>query len=415
MTACGEKTSTTITLVTNFGTIEHGAKVTLTNHSGDKSHVYTQTAHGTSVDFRKIVPGSYTLTIEGDDVFTFTQSDITVHSTVAGFTVNLFKKGQGGGYVFYDKGSVSDGWRYLEAAPANTEFNAEWGAYTIQDGIYYGVAVRGTQTGIGTGKANTQIINAMLSQLGETGRAAQLCSALYINGFNDWFLPSQDELYIMYENLHKKGLGDFGKGTGREDWMNWAYWSSSQNPYDSYSALNQFFIDGGGWDTKWMANRVRAVRAFAGTETISAIQTDTPVNSNTSDTGRYKIGDIGSGGGYIFYDKGYVSDGWRYIVAAPPNTEFEADWNTAINRCKELKINDITGWSLPDKDQLNLMYENLHKNGIGGFQNDWYWSSSRHTDYDLDAWNQDFRDGSQDHYSAFNTGNQFRVRAVLAF
>jgi len=58
----------------------------------------------------------------------------------------LYKKGPAGGYVFYEKGSVSDGWRYLEAAPASSEFNAQWGAY--------GKDVSGTLTGIGTGRAN---------------------------------------------------------------------------------------------------------------------------------------------------------------------------------------------------------------------------------------------------------------------
>ena len=72
------------------------------------------------------------------------------------------------------RGFVSNGWRYLEAAPVSSEFNAQWGAY--------GTNVSGTQTGIGTGRANTQIINTKLQQLGETGRASQLCVALNIGG-----------------------------------------------------------------------------------------------------------------------------------------------------------------------------------------------------------------------------------------
>jgi len=164
--------------------------------------------------------------------------------------------GPAGGIIFYDKGSESDGWRYLEAAPASSEFNAEWGAYVYD--------VSGTQTGIGTGKSNTQILNSKLQELGETGRASQLCVALTIGGKNDWFLPSKDELNLMYQNLHLQGLGDFGQGTNSESWKNWAYWSSSQRSNSYYHAWLQHFSDGyqNYYNDKNFTNRVRAVRAF---------------------------------------------------------------------------------------------------------------------------------------------------------
>jgi hypothetical protein len=41
---------------------------------------------------------------------------------------------------------------------------------------------------------------------------------------------------------------------------------------------------------------------------------------------QYKIGDTGPAGGIVFYDKGFVSDGWRYLEATPAGTEFTADW-----------------------------------------------------------------------------------------
>jgi hypothetical protein len=120
--------------------------------------------------------------------------------------------------------------------------------------------VPGTETGIGTGKRNTELIIAKLIELGQTGRAAQLCIALNING-SGWFLPSRDELNLMYENLHLQGIGDFGQGTNPDCWMNWWYWPSSQ--YDTNDAWFHNFDEGHqGSLNKNNPLRVRAVRTF---------------------------------------------------------------------------------------------------------------------------------------------------------
>jgi len=152
--------------------------------------------------------------------------------------------GPAGGYVFYDKGVFSNGWQYLEEAPAEAEFVAQWGAYQQN--------VAGTNTGVGFGKRNTEIIVERLRQLEESGRAAQVCVSLDFNGYKDWFLPSKDELDLMYKNLKQKGLGRFTN--------NW-YWSSSQGANDS--SWFQDFSDGNQHDNgKNLTNSVRAVRAF---------------------------------------------------------------------------------------------------------------------------------------------------------
>jgi hypothetical protein len=107
--------------------------------------------------------------------------------------------GPAGGIVFYDKGTYSAGWRYLEAAPPETEFRADRG----------GMPSEGTERGIGFGKRNTQAIVSFQQSWGWTGTAAQRCATLDFDGFTDWFLPSRDELDLMYKNLKTKGLGGF--------------------------------------------------------------------------------------------------------------------------------------------------------------------------------------------------------------
>jgi hypothetical protein len=62
------------------------------------------------------------------------------------------RKGPAGGLVFYDKGSYSDGWRFLEAAPSNQSAGIQW-----YNGKYIDIK---TDTAIGTGKANTAAIIA---------------------------------------------------------------------------------------------------------------------------------------------------------------------------------------------------------------------------------------------------------------
>jgi len=169
-------------------------------------------------------------------------------------TYNIGDFGPAGGIIFYDKGVFSGGWRYLEAAPAETEITAaQWGGYRgtgSNTSDYYDIP--GTGTAIGSGRRNTQLIVERLQQLGESSRAAQVCANLNFDGFNDWFLPSKDELDLMYKNLKQRGLGGFGSGY---------YWSSSQ--YNLGNAWNQRFSDGYQLNHgKGNSYSVRAVRAF---------------------------------------------------------------------------------------------------------------------------------------------------------
>ena len=106
-----------------------------------------------------------------------------------------------------------------------------------------------TDTKIGSGKANTE---AIIAAQGSGSYAAQLCHDLSSGGFNDWFLPSKDELNLLYTVLAKNGQGGFAK-----QW----YWSSSQGNYD-YAWVQGFGNGDQGFNIKYGKYYVRAVRAF---------------------------------------------------------------------------------------------------------------------------------------------------------
>ena len=161
--------------------------------------------------------------------------------------------------MFYDKGYYSDGWRYLEAAPSNI------GEYVF--GFYRPVGTNekmvGTAQAIGSGRYNTERLveymdidgKAYSNYSGEVTYsvyAAKKCLDYSYGEYDDWFLPSKEELNLMYHNLHKRGLGSFNK---------YDYWSSSEDSY--YFAWKQTFGDGSqDYISRFMNNGVRAVRAF---------------------------------------------------------------------------------------------------------------------------------------------------------
>ena len=80
---------------------------------------------------------------------------------------------------------------------------------------------------------------------------ADICANLSLGGYSDWFLPSKDELNLMYENLKVWGVGGFGA----------TYWSSSEVSAD-YAWYLVFSDVSQSYDRKFFTFRVRAVRAF---------------------------------------------------------------------------------------------------------------------------------------------------------
>ncbi|MCX6277458.1 MAG: DUF1566 domain-containing protein [Bacteroidetes bacterium] len=142
------------------------------------------------------------------------------------------------------------------------------------------------------------------------------------------------------------------------------------------------------------------------------------------------------GGGIIFYIDG---TGLHGLISATTDQSTGAQWgsngttigtSTAIGTgqanttlivngcsaagiaariCDDLVLNGYSDWFLPSKDELNQMY--LHKDAIGGFASDLYWSSSQYSANN--AWYQSFANG--DSGANIKTQPTYLVRAVRAF
>ena len=164
-----------------------------------------------------------------------------------------------GGYVFYENPNYfTDTWRYLEAASASYEFSGRiWGGY--------GTVIEDIGTDVGTGESNTEKILVKFGDAdpdkNKSDYAAKLCADLVVAKggviYDDWFLPSKDELNLMRQNLHLYDLGDFDIFGG--------YWSSSI--YNEYHAWTHTFSysDLSGTQHSFSRRntyRVRPIRAF---------------------------------------------------------------------------------------------------------------------------------------------------------
>jgi hypothetical protein len=146
--------------------------------------------------------------------------------------------GPAGGIVFY---ITAGGMHGLEAAPEDQSSNAPWGCV--------GTSIAGAQGSVvGTGAANTA---AIVAGCAAAGTAAKVASAYTLNGYSDWFLPSIDELTLMYSQ--RTVIGGFASQF---------YWSSSE--ITGATAWVQGFASPSGHlvGSKPTLIGVRAARAF---------------------------------------------------------------------------------------------------------------------------------------------------------
>jgi hypothetical protein len=393
--------------------------------------------------------------------------------------------GPRGGIVYYDAGSMQWWGRFLEAQTTSTPADGIWGASASLTG---GASVEGVSVAmkqLGMGWQNSFFMNYDSSSV-----VHRLMRTSFSTGF---YLPSKDELDALYN--YWKISGD-----KRLEYPAAPMWTSTEASatfawYQLFQDGTQFTDANGiirglkqnkaflkspehtGSNFKPTSFEVIGVRAFPffgnGSSPINSVM-NTKSNVNCSNGGAAtvcNVGDIGPGGGIVFYDAGKEEYWGRYLEIAPQSCEgVRYPWRPAGNNktvykpqgdqtAAELRVlakgigmgkvntriitlalgagkyaakyaEDLVcggrdDWFLPSKDELDTAYNRLAQNRvgskdtpIGGFNKGYYWTS---TDYnDKTAWSQYFMDGQQFDRVQTMDGNRtppnpFRVRAIRAF
>jgi hypothetical protein len=194
--------------------------------------------------FMIIIPGC-----EKDSIVTTTPL-IQAAQTASAASITTFHIGDsyGGGIIFYVDGTGKHG---LIADITDTNYRMiKWGdSYFLNTGA--------TGTAIGTGAENTRKIIAV--QGTKYNYAALVCANYRGGGYADWFLPSKDELYLLY----KQKIAGVVKG------FTWgAYWSSSEfyvasfPKQQAYAWTKIFYSENAFYSLKDRVSGVRAIRAF---------------------------------------------------------------------------------------------------------------------------------------------------------
>jgi len=160
----------------------------------------------------------------------------------------------GGGVIFHlwkDNAGVEHG---LIVALTDQSISQAWSNVTSTE---IGASAQSSWNGLSNS-------NAIVGQAGHTSSAAKLCLDLVSGGQSDWYLPSIQELNMLWNNYYTVARV-LSQISGAAQLSNNYYWSSSEysSEYTNYSAWAFDFNYGNTlFNNKNHTNYVRAVRAF---------------------------------------------------------------------------------------------------------------------------------------------------------
>ena len=189
-----------------------------------------------------------------------------------------------------------------------------------------------------------------------------------------WRLPTIEELNYLYQN--RVAIGGF---TGK------VYWSSTEEAYSTSRGTSFSENEFSQASITWNPYSVRAVRALEQSAALEPPKNNIDYEKNQGPSPKRTI-PISN------YDSVNIIIGTPIKIGNLEVAEYAfpkmMNWAEAKRACAALG----EGWRLPNKEELNILYQN--KENIRGFVDGYYWSST--VLIKNFAWSQRFNNGKQD-------------------
>ena len=239
----------------------------------------------------------------------FSTSQASASTCATGGVCSIGDTGPGGGVVFFVKSSYADTsistqngtrttsltsselsalpFEYLEAAPigwdASSATDPEWKYNGTGSSAGYSAI---TDDKIGTGRNNTELMRTLNPTDSAANNIAYKLAESSIGGLNDWWLPSNQELILMFTNLYKASPTRLGEWRNQS---NLAYRTSTaamffvfqwSAPYEG----NNFKFDSSAWPYP-----VKPIRGFSATNSNSSSDSAAQAAAEAADAAKREV------------------------------------------------------------------------------------------------------------------------------
>jgi hypothetical protein len=180
--------------------------------------------------------------------------------------------GPGGGFIFFvDSAGEFPEFNYLEVAPTDASTSAVFAKGALACGIALSsncetnhvtsiaAARKFQEVGRGQDSASRTLSSFTIGGMNTLGTAVKVADDYTTSLADDWYLPNKAELDLVYQNIHRAGIGSF---------TSVAYWTSSElASLTGTDPSNAWVVDFRNtqlytYSLKNIGNRVRAIRSF---------------------------------------------------------------------------------------------------------------------------------------------------------